>query len=589
MKPFWKWFIGVFLTLLLVLIGGLWYLGNHWKPLLSEQLHEIVLSSSDSLYRVEYDDFDFNLVTGNAYVLNFKLIPDTGVYQSLKRQQKAPDNLYDIAVSKLEIKNFHPKRIYTQRRLNIDHIIVERPEIKVINESQSYNDTVTVEDKRTLYQKMSKVLNELSIHNIAFRNVNVTYTNRNEELEKTTRLRNVNININDLQVDSASQNDSLRFYNAKSVDFQMDNYRLATGDSLYYVHLNGIHFTSAERSLVLSDLKLAPRYNKVDFYKQTKQAKERFDLTFDTIQFNNIDLFKLLRQQRLYAGNAQIGNAKVEVYNNTAYPRKKQVEKIGKYPHQQLRKLALPLKIDTLFLKETNISYVEHNGKTGQTGKVTFDKTKGTFYNVTNDSAALAKNRFLTADIQSRFMNNGNLQIHFSFDMDDKLGAFSYKGALTNMNAQALNPLTKPLAMIEISSGNFRKLSFNVNADEYRARGNVQFYYTDLAVNILLKQEEGNQSGNRVVNTLANKFIINDSNPDANEKFHPGPINYKRPLTASFFNFFWKSLFEGVKASAGVTKEREAKLMNTAESADKTVGKVKGFLKGVFKKKPKDQ
>lgn len=585
MRSFWKWIIGVFVTLLLVLFAGFWYLSNHWRSLLNEKVHALILNSSDSLYRVEYDDLDFNLVTGNAHLHNFKLIPDTTVYKLLKAQRKAPDNLYDVSVAQLDINNFHPKRIYTMRKLNIDEIIIKNPDIKVINETQVYNDTIQPKDKRTLYQKISKILNQLTIGNIAFENVNVTYTNRNEAKEKITRLKNVNINVDDLRVDSASQADSMRFYNARSVDFKMDDYRIATGDSLYYIDFKGIHFTSADRSVVLNRLKMTPRYNKVDFYKRTKHAKERYELEFDTISINRIDLFKLLKQQKLYANNITLGHSRVEIYNNTAYPGKRKTEKIAKYPHQQLRKLALPLKIDTLLLKDVLISYVEHNGKTAQTGKVTFNNTKGVFHNVTNDSVALAKNRFLTANIHSRFMDNGNLHIHFSFDMLDRLGGFTYKGALTNMNARSLNPLTKPLAMIEVSSGHFRKLSFDVKADTYKARGNVYFYYNNLAVQVILKDKDGSKAKNDIVSVLTNKFIINDSNPDANEKFHPGPVYYKRPLTSSFFNFLWKSLFEGVKASVGVTKEREAKLMNTAEEADKTAGKLKKFFKGIFKKK----
>ena len=585
MRPFWKWVIGVFVTLLLVLLAGFWYLSNHWRPLLNEKLHALILSSSDSLYRVGYDDLDFNLVTGDAYLRNFKLIPDTAVYKLLKTQHKAPDNLYDVSVAELEINNFHPKRIYTMRKLNIDEIIIRNPDIKVINETQIYNDTIQPKDKRTLYQKISKILTELTIDNIAFENVNVSYSNRNETKEKTTRLKNVNINVNDLRVDSASQVDSMRFYNARSVDFKMNDYRIATGDSLYYIDFKGIHFTSADRSVVLDGFKMMPRYSKIDFYKRTKHAKERFELEFDTISINRIDLFKLLKQQKLYAGNMTLGRSRVEIYNNTAYPSKRKVEKITKYPHQQLRKLALPLKIDTLLLKDALISYIEHNGKTAQTGKVTFNNTKGTFHNVTNDSVALSKNKYLTADIHSKFMDNGNLHIHFSFDMLDKLGGFTYKGALTKMDARALNPITKPLAMIEVTSGYFRKLSFDVKADEYKAKGNVYFYYNNLAIQVILKDKDGSKSKNDIVSVLTNKFIINDSNPDANEKYHPGPVYYKRPLTSSFFNFLWKSLFEGVKASVGVTKEREAKLMHTAEEADKTVGKVKKFLKGIFKKK----
>lgn len=591
MKTFVKWFLGILAFLIVLLGGGLWYLGNHWRPILNEQIHAFVISSSDSLYHVEYDDLDFNLVTGNAYVKNFRLIPDTNVYNQLKAQLKAPDNLYELEVAKLEIRDFHPKRIYTERRLNVDQVLIDRPSIKIINDSQPYNDTLQSDaDNRSLYERISPILKELRVESVVLQNIDFTHINRSNQEEKSTLLRNVNINVSDILVDSVSQKDAKRFYNARSVDFELDKYRLATGDSLYYLDVKGIAFSTSKRSLSFGKVELVPRYNKIDFYKEVKLAKERYAIAFDSISINNIDLFKLLRQQKLFAGNLMLGKGSVEIYKNAAMPKPPPKPKVHAFPVQQLGKLALDMKIDTMLLSSTEIKYIEHGNKTRQTGSVFFTQTQGAFYNITNDSASLASNKYLTAKLRSRFMGNGDLNITFNFDLLDTWGAFSYSGSLKNMNAGSLNAVTKPLAMIEIASGNLKDLRFDVQANEKVAKGKVVFYYDNLRASILRKNEKtGNIEKMGLVSTLANTFIINDSNPDANDKFHQGPINYRRPPESSFFNFLWKGLFEGVKASVGVTKEREAKLMNTAEGAAKTAGKVKGFIKGVFGKKEQEK
>ncbi|WP_028295285.1 hypothetical protein [Olivibacter sitiensis] len=586
MKTFVKWFLGIIAFLAILLGGGLWYLSNHWRPLLNEQIHALVISSSDSLYHVEYDDFDFNLATGNAEVRNFRLIPDTNVYNQLKAQQKAPDNLYELEVAKLLIRDFHPRRIYSERRLNIDQIVIDHPTIKIINDNQPYNDTVQHNgDEKSLYERISPVMKELRVEHVALKNIDFTHVNRSNRQEKSTSLRNVNVNVTDILIDSTSQKDLNRFYNAKSVDFELDKYRMATGDSLYYLDVDGIAFSTSRRSISLGKVKLTPRYNRTDFYKKVKLAKERYDIAFDSLSINNIDLFKLVKQQKLFAGNLKLGKGTVEIYKNGLYPKKPKKAKVHAFPIQQLSKLALDLKIDTLLLGEAFIRYTELNGKTQQTGSVFFSKTHGSFYNITNDSASLAKNKVLTAKIDSRFMGNGHLDITFKFDQKDQWGAFSYSGSLKNMNGTALNPLTKPLAMIEVSSGNLNDLRFDVQANEKLAKGMVSFRYNNLKAVILKKDDKtGKVAKMGMVSTLANAFIINDSNPDANDMFHPGPIHYQRPPEASFFNFLWKSLFEGVKASVGVSKEREARLMNTAEGASGTAKKVKGFFKGVFGK-----
>jgi hypothetical protein len=89
------------LLAIFVVIGGTCYYfynqylaGNRWKPLLQKQLKDLVLRTSDSLYHIEYSDFDLNITSGNATLYDFRLIPDTAVYEKLIRLKKAPDNLF---------------------------------------------------------------------------------------------------------------------------------------------------------------------------------------------------------------------------------------------------------------------------------------------------------------------------------------------------------------------------------------------------------------------------------------------------------------------------------------------------------------
>ena len=50
---------------------------NKWKPLLQKELKDLVLKTTDSLYSIEYSDFDLNLTSGNLTLSDFKLVPDT--------------------------------------------------------------------------------------------------------------------------------------------------------------------------------------------------------------------------------------------------------------------------------------------------------------------------------------------------------------------------------------------------------------------------------------------------------------------------------------------------------------------------------
>lgn len=588
MKPFWKWVIGIFVVLIIAAAAGIWYLGNHWKPLLSAKLDETIANSTDSLYSISYDKIDLNVVTGNASLINFRLIPDTNVYQRLKMAKQAPDNMYDIRVASLDINNFHPRRLLTGKRLNVDEVVVHRPSVTIINDYQPYNDTTKLKDSRTLYQRISKALNEINVGAVMLDGINFTFIKKQDTIEQKTVFTDIDLTVTDILIDSASQFDSTRFFNTRNIELNLNKYRFNTADSLYYVGFDNLKLATGDRSLKISGIKYAPRFRKSEFHKHINRAKDMVVLAFDTLTLERIDLLKLMDQQKIHAGKMTIDSGTVDVFNNLTFP-KKITSKIGKSPHQQLLKLKASIKIDTLALKKVDISYAEVGKKTGEEGKITFNRSSGFLYNVTNDSLALLGNHMMRADLTSYVMDRGKLNVHFSFNMTDPKGGFTYKGNMGPVDGRLFNRIIKPLLPAEIKSANVKGVRFDMEGDDYRNRGTVHVDYNNLKINIFERLEDGSVAKKGFISTLANTFIINDSNPDANGLYHTGHVNYKRPPEYSFFKTLWQSLLQGIKECAGVSKEREAKLTKTAKDAGKGAKKVSKFFKGIFKKKDNEE
>jgi len=158
-------------------------------------------------------------------------------------------------------------------------------------------------------------------------------------------------------------------------------------------------------------------------------------------------------------------------------------------------------------------------------------------------------------------MGQGKMMINFRFDLNAKNAAFTYNGQLTAMEGTLLNQLTKPLGLIQIKSGMINKLSFNVSADHAKASGKMDFAYKDLSV-ILLKKAEGTKKvvKKRLISMLANSLIIHPDNPDSKGEFTTSAIYFERDTTASFFSFIWKTLFQGIKYSVGLTPQKTAEI-----------------------------
>ncbi|GGC39096.1 hypothetical protein GCM10011386_34010 [Parapedobacter defluvii] len=587
MKPIWKWVIGIIVGLLVIVVVGAWYLSRHWKPILDAQIKEAVIRSTDSLYLIAYDDLNFNLITGNASISSLRLMVDSTRYAELERQQQAPDNAYNIRIENLRIRSFHPRRILTDRRLQIDDIIIDTPSIHIVNRYHAYNDTiVTKRDTQTLYQRISGILQEVSVGNLHFNDIHFKFSKKTDSATNETVLNNLNVKVSDILIDSVSQFDTTRFFHTRAIDVDVPGFRYETPDSFYYVSFDRLQIATLYKQVTLTGLKYAPRMSKDEFYKRKKMAKDMAVISFPSIRLGGIDLQRFVNNQQLYASSLHIDSGTVAISNDLRYP-KHPTNKIGKSPHQLLLKMKQPLKIDSVVLNNIDISYAEVGRKYQKEGKITFNRTSGVFHNVTNDSLALLQNKTMGADLTTYLMDIGKLNVAFAFDMLDKKGAYTYKGLLGPMNGKPLNRILTPLLNAEVANANIKRVSFDVSADDHRSRGSLRFDYDNMRLNLLTIDDQGKKGSMKVASFLANSFIINDSNPDANGKYHTGRINYTRPHTYSFFKTLWQSLLQGIKECAGISPERERKIMNAAEEAKKASEKTGGFFKRVFGKKDK--
>jgi len=557
------------------------YLKKNWKPLLESQIKQAVINSSDSLYRIEYKNLDVNPINGNLKLIDFKLIPVMEVYEKLKLEEKAPDNVYQLEVDVLIIKNANAKEAVTTKKLNVKDIIIDHPKLIITNNRQAYNDTVTVaRKKKNPYELIKDIFSELKINTIQLKDVDFTFINESNEKPKKTSLKNLDITITDLLIDSLSSQDSSRVYYTKNVDINIKNYQIATPDSLYFLKVDGLNFSTNKNLLSLKNIRLQPRFNKVAFHKKVGISKDRFDLTFNDILIKDMDFDLFLKQQKLYAKSLSINKAKVNVYNNNAY-KKIRKDKTGKFPHQQLLKLALDMKIATVNLKDVDISYSEYDRKSGKTGKIEFKNTSGSIKNVANDAKSLANNSVMRADLDTRVFGKAHLKLKINFYMSSKIGAFDYSGTIGSFDGRMINQIVRPLGMAEINSVNIQKLAFNIKANQNTARGTVKFYYTDLNVNVLKREDNGNLKKQGFVSTLANKFIIKKQNPNKKGEFTEGRVLYTRPYYAGFFNYLWQSLFTGLKESVGVSREKESKLRKNAADVGQAVSEVKETINNI--------
>lgn len=555
-----KYISFAFLFLILVILGVSWYISGKIKPLVQQELGAIVKKATNGLYDIHFDQVHVNPLTGNASLTKVRLVPDTVAYQKLVDEQKAPNNLYYIDLEKLSIKKFHPFKIYFNQQLEIDLLLFDQPHITMVNRSFAFNENKPPRPEKSPYDYIKSIFKALHIRTIDFKNASFKYVNKNDSTVESDTVSNLTITLKDWLIDSTSAEDKSRFYLLKDAYVYLNNYTYATPDSMYYIKASQFEFSASAKKVNIKEFALTPRYSEEEFAKVSGYAKDRYSLQLNNIDLSGINLSSYIKRGEVLADQMHIANGFLSVFNDNSYP-KLVKDKTGRFPHQLLQKIKIPITLKKVLLQKLDISYAEFDRKSKQRGRISFNNTSGVISNVTNQAKYKQIDPIIEANLVSHLMEQGKLTVNFKFNTTAPKADFSYQGQLQDMDGRQLNYITRPLAMVQVKNCLIRKLAFDIKANEDVATGRVKFVYNDLSLG-LMKQHEGGQRLQRLglLSLLANAIIIHSDNPSDDGKFTVAPINYKRKPTGSFFNFIWKTLFQGVKYSVGFTPEKIAEI-----------------------------
>src|SRR3546814_99988 len=172
-------------------------------------------------------------------------------------------------------------------------------------------------------------------------------------------------------------------------------------------------------------------------------------------------------------------------------------------------------------------------------------------------------NPIMHAYLETSLMYVVLLKGKFDFHMDRDDGFFTVDGSLGRMPMEAVNPMLEATARMKIKRGTLQKLLFTFEADSSRSRGTMKFYYNNLNVELLGKENAENNM--KVASVLANLLLLNSHNPPPEGPFREGHIAFTRLKNKSIFNYLWKSLLTGFKSSVGLSAERETQLRELTE------------------------
>lgn len=375
----------------------------------------------------------------------------------------------------------------------------------------------------------------------------VNYASRKAGDPAATVVNNSSFSMRNFYVDSTIDMDKSLWACAKELDLQNKLVEITTKDKMYKFRIGGIRLNTQSRKLSIAEVKVIPRYDEATFAARAKIQTDRYEVSASNLMASGVDVDELVKGG-FYIQTVTCGRTLMKVYHDMHYPPDTS-SKIGKYPHQLLMQLNVPVKIHSFVADNFELHYRENNALSDSIGVARFVKSRIEISNIKN--VDIGRYDSTTAIFSTSLLGQLPLTGKFTFYLDDwKQGRYSATATINKtFEAAILNSINIPMGMARIDKGTIHYLSCNVSADNYSMRGNFYALYNDLKLSLLEKKKEG--INKKTITSFVGNLLVRNSNKPG-KQMRIGKINEQRKPSKTFFNFTWKSVFAGARSVLGV-------------------------------------
>lgn len=520
----------IVIVVILLLLGGIQlYFSFYLDSYVENRLTTAVREQTQGQYELIMDDLNLSVWGRKFEMQNLRLHPADD-------SSKAPK----IDMNQFSINQIQFFPYLFNGAIHVGQVQLLGPKVSFV---QNNPDSLTFLQSTDSSSNSSKS-RVIEVDQFLIENGALTYWNQDQSSAKG-ELSNFHLDISDIRVDSTTQVNPL-FFDFNTVQTRSGKIRYLLNNDLYAIETNGFNVSSSEGFVTIDSLKLVPQLPKYEFSQQVGHQQDRISIIVAGLRLENPDIEKL-KSGELDADRFTIDRADLDVFHSKLLPRPP--ESVKTFPQEAFKEMPVPVRIDTIEINESEISYSEHRPDVPRPGTVTFANVNAKFSDVTNDSLAIARGDTIVLDVTSDVMGAAELDAHFDFPLNTN-GGHSVRATLASMQAAQLNPILEPVGLVRAEDGTLHSLQFYMDLGSESATGWVQLVYSDLKIAVL--DEDNVDGGGRqwLKTFLANVLKIKENNNE--EPFRRGEVSKERVHTKSIFSYWWKSLSTGLKENVGI-------------------------------------
>lgn len=392
------------------------------------------------------------------------------------------------------------------------------------------------------YSFVKEQINRLKIKSLLVESADITWFGSSGQSK--AKIMGITLRIEDFELDSVSAEQNNGWFSFDAFNIESDASVAMMNKELHQFTTGKIEISSENQDLRIDSLQILPLYSKNKLAHQYGYQTNWMQLTATNLKLSGFHLKELLFHKKTIASQADLNGVKYHAYRDKSLAYHPDLHTT--LPQLAFKSLPLQIDIDTFSIQNAYFQYEEYVPTATESGIVYFDNADVMISNFSNIAEGEMKIH-ATADLYGQ----SRLTADFLFPMDNENGLHYVSGNLAEMDMKYFNQTFEPLASYWVDSGKLNQLSFDFNADLTSSEGKLNLVYNDLKIQ-LMKNGGSDKTPlwKEFSSFLTNKVLINNSNGSMDaESSYTANIGFERHSKKSIFNYWWKSIFSGIKST----------------------------------------
>jgi hypothetical protein len=458
--------------------------------------------------------------------------------------------LENVFIPRLVFDNFSFSQILLKKRLFTGNLLINSPEIKLINRPESPESAKTGITLPKLSEKLNKRLNGIVLRTINIDNASLSFSSYDQFDLEQKKYDKISAEISNLIIDSLGSNNN-KILNADDIKLKMKDYLYPFPNGFYTLFIKEMGLSTGQKSLFAKGVNLNPNYDRDFFVQNRKRATSVSYLKLGSFTAKDFDLEEFVSKRDIVARQVEISKAQFHSYRNIQYP----LDSIPRPPSllTYVFNYKHKLKIDTVQVLNAYVGHDILGPNAKENGIIDFTRIHAKILNLTNNKQEIQKNKFTTISATGYLMDKSLINARFSFDLNSNDGDYTYEGKLDTFDLREINPLLENLYFVSVTDGLLKSISFKIEANNDYSTGNMRMVYDNLKIDLLSKKKSDSlQTEKRGLYSMVANSVIKNSNPRVKGGFvKEGRIYADRNSYKSVFNFWTLSIVSGMRATLG--------------------------------------